>query len=181
MYSNPESIQKTLHLHRSLLNFFLDFHSGSLSLGGAWIIKHRKKKRMIVTSHHFAAVSTAWYSGRTGNRSSLPASQICSLTGHFSELEELPTASCAGIIHLPDWCVLLEHRELFSGTDQKSCITTTRCSSSIYSWAVSRLCRLKRCVKQLQSLLHIRRCLNSIRKILGRLLSTSKTSGFWSK
>lgn len=61
---------------------------------------------------------------------------VCSLTGHLGELEELHITSCVGIIHLPDWCGLLEHKEFISDTGQASCIATTWSSSSTYSWAI---------------------------------------------
>lgn len=68
--------------------------------------------------------------------SPLLALQVCPLTGHLSELEELYITSCAGIIHLRDWCGLLKHKELISDTDQASCIATTWSSFTIYSWAI---------------------------------------------
>lgn len=91
---------------------------------------------MAGTSHHFSAVSAAQYSARTDNRSSPPALQACSRTGHLGELKELHIASCAGIIHLPDWHGMLEHKELISETDGANCIATTWSSSGIYSWAI---------------------------------------------
>lgn len=80
---------------------------------------------MIGTSCHLSAFLTVQYSGTTDNRSSLSALQVCVLTGHLSELEELHIASCSGIIHFPYWCQLLEDKELICDTDQADCIATT--------------------------------------------------------
>lgn len=91
---------------------------------------------MIVISHHFSAVSNgAQYSESIDNRSFLPAFQACSLTWLLSELEELCIASCAGIIHLSDWCGLLENKELISDTDCTNCTASNWSSSDIYGWA----------------------------------------------
>lgn len=91
---------------------------------------------MIVISQHFSAVSdAAQYAERSDNRSFLPAFQACSLTCLLSELEEMCIASCAGIIHLSDWCGLLENKELISETDCTNCIAPNWSSSDIYSWA----------------------------------------------